>query len=145
MTPTEAGPDQVLVPGKPFTCPHCGEDSIVRKKTLFDGWKAAGEILVCSLCGKQVGNASADAGQSVARAADERLRKAESLLGSRLEPKKTLDREGIERFCKNCTHYLVHPFQSRCLLWNRAVEPMADCPKFEMKSGTPKTSHNSSK
>src|SRR5450759_4186255 len=111
MSPNAAGPDPVLVPGKRFNCPHCGEDSIVRKKTLFDGWKAAGEILECSLCGKRVESGPADAAPDVARAASEKLKKAEVLLGSRLEPKTTLDREGLGRFCKNCAHYLVHPFQ----------------------------------
>lgn len=38
--------------------------------------------------------------------------------------------------CPHCVHYLIHPFQSRCLLWNRPVEPMADCPKFEKTNGT---------
>ena len=129
-------PAAVPAAGKPFLCPHCRQDSIVRKKTAFDGWKATGEILVCGLCGKQVGTVTANAAPAAAGRgeAEAKLKKAESLLGSRLEPRKTLDREGIERFCKNCVHYLVHPFQSRCLHWNRPVESMSDCAKFELKS-----------
>ena len=38
--------------------------------------------------------------------------------------------DGSVRFCRDCKHYLRHPFVSRCLLTGRDVEPMGDCPSF---------------
>ena len=122
------------VPGKPFTCPHCGEESIARKKTVMDGWRAAGQVVVCALCGIEVGDADtaakAEAGQQ-----HKQMKDAEALLGTTLGERKTLTRDGSERFCKNCRHFFVHPFQCRCLYWNRPVESMSDCAKFEKKPG----------
>jgi hypothetical protein len=39
--------------------------------------------------------------------------------------------ESDGRFCKNCRHFLRHPFQSRCLFHDRDVEPMNDCEDFD--------------
>jgi predicted RNA-binding Zn-ribbon protein involved in translation (DUF1610 family) len=126
------------VPGKPFTCPHCGEESIARKQTVMDGWRTAGQIVVCALCGTEVGNPDA-AAKAEARQQDKRMKDAEALLGATLGERKTLTRDGTERFCKNCRHFLIHPFQCRCLYWSRPVEPMSDCAKFEERSGPGKT------
>ncbi len=38
---------------------------------------------------------------------------------------------GTECFCRTCSHYLVHPFRSFCVLKEQDVDPMGDCPEFQ--------------
>lgn len=37
-------------------------------------------------------------------------------------------------FCRDCKHYLFHPYKSRCCLKEIDVEPMDDCPSFSMRT-----------
>jgi len=129
----KTNPAPIPVPGRTFSCPHCGQETIVRKKTMYDGWKATGDLLVCGLCGKTLDSPAPTASGTKDSAELEQRKKAEALLGTTLDAHKTLARDDDAHFCKNCRHYIVHPFQSRCLYWNRPVEPMSDCPKYEPK------------
>ena len=38
-----------------------------------------------------------------------------------------------KRFCKDCKHFLKHPFVDRCEIDNKPVDPMDDCEKFEKR------------
>ncbi len=115
-----------------ITCPACGEKSIAKAKTLLDGFRPAGEVLVCMLCGAELGKAE-DAATAPA-AASPACGALAALLGGGESAKPTLRREAGEgRFCRDCDHYLVHPFLSRCTLKQCEVNPMDDCPQWRPK------------
>lgn len=124
-------------PGASFHCTHCGNDSIAKKENVMEGWRCVGTRLVCALCGaplaaEDVSSAGTSALSDASASAKRSLDGAASFLGTSLEelaPKLDLG-ESDGRFCKNCEHFLRHPFQSRCLLHDRDVEPMEDCSDF---------------
>jgi DNA-directed RNA polymerase subunit RPC12/RpoP len=36
--------------GDSFDCPHCGQGSFLKKESVMDGWRKAGEVLKCASC-----------------------------------------------------------------------------------------------
>lgn len=63
-------------------------------------------------------------------AKNDKLGALASLMGEAPASLPSLVNENESRFCKDCRHFLRHPFLSRCLLHSRATEPMDDCADF---------------
>ncbi len=111
--------------GDPFKCPGCGEDSILKLRRKMDGFRCTGEVLCCMLCGAEIA--------PVTPAAPEEKTKPDPLaamLGVKQDAPLRLEDDGMRRFCRDCRHYIHHPFLSRCDRHGRAVDPMGDCPDF---------------
>jgi len=141
--------------GAHLKCPHCGRESVVVVQGQFDGWKKVGEVFVCGLCEKPLGPVN-DGNQSTAASEQEgegEAQRARALLGlgeeaanaQQSSPANLLDldlQESSAHFCRDCRHYLIHPFISRCLLHDTPVEPMGDCSEFQERAqaGDPKSS-----
>ena len=97
-------------------CSHCGEKTIPREESVFEGWTKIGVNRFCSLCGGKL---------------DGSVTEPASILGTSQETVKSteyLDEQ--PRFCRDCKEYIKHPFHSRCGKTNREVGPMDDCPDF---------------
>lgn len=128
--------------GEPFTCPHCGRESIVDTRPRMNGWNVLGTDLICAICEAVLGPADAHEAtetgvpsstntDAAARAAAldllateaEKGPDADNILGDRREA----------HFCRDCIHYVKHPFGARCAVWGRRVDPMNDCPQFERR------------
>ena len=120
--------------GETIPCPHCGERTVAKSKPVMEGWRVTGTVLVCPLCGGELGKPEEEtaAGQSFSAAAG---KLAALLGGEKEEPAFRLEKtEEYGRFCRNCRHFIVHPFESRCGLTGRAADPMKECGDFVMKS-----------
>lgn len=120
--------------GQNVECPACHRDTIVHVKILFDGWTAKGEHYVCGLCAADLGPLPAKgAVQDPGATESSGLSKAATFLGTTIEAKPRLaGADDVRPFCRDCRHFIKHPFECRCHLWDRRVEPMMDCPKFEL-------------
>lgn len=125
--------------GASVRCPHCGRESIVVIRAEFDGWKRVGDVFACGLCDTVLGQVPGVSTSKDDAVDTEQSKRAKQLLGfdergsQELSAAKVLGEDtehGPRHFCRDCRHYLVHPFLSRCLLHNRTVEPMGDCPDF---------------
>lgn len=120
-----------LRPGKPAVCPACGQESVAKLARKMDGWTYVGQHLCCALCGAHWGNIPVVASDDGAAA--ERLEALAGLLGEELpEPPKALT-PGSTIFCRDCLHFMRHPFRDRCLLHGTDVGPMDDCDRFEQR------------
>ena len=112
--------------GDVFRCPACGQESIVKVHRKMDGFRCLGEELVCMLCGAVLPE-EAPAGKGGAVKSANPLA---ALLGVEdAAPERLADDSG-RGFCRDCKHYISHPFLSRCDLHDRGVNPMDDCPDF---------------
>lgn len=131
--------DQELRPGVRLVCPGCEADTVAKSKKRVDGWTCVGESLVCALCGCVLvqdwpDGGGDDAGAQAEAAAQDHL--AAVLGGAAIEaPHPVLKTEGATPFCRDCAHFLKHPFVSRCLLHHADVDPMHDCPDFRPVAG----------
>ncbi|MDD3887130.1 MAG: hypothetical protein PHI35_09675 [Victivallaceae bacterium] len=115
-------------------CPHCGEKTLPREKTVRDGLTAVGVRLVCPFCGGDLGEPPKSEAAVKPVAADSCDRLA-ALLG---EVEKTVKAdlapdEDYGRFCRNCGNFLAHPFKCVCARDHREVDPMGECEFFSKK------------
>ncbi|MBQ4107385.1 MAG: hypothetical protein IJC73_07395 [Lentisphaeria bacterium] len=113
--------------GELFQCPHCGEESLVKKQALMDGFRKTGEILICALCQARVGEPAAPGADG---GVEDRCRNLAALLGGDEREKTVLTADAGTRFCRDCRHFIAHPFLARCGLNGEPADPMADCPEF---------------
>ena len=119
--------------GDEIICKHCGENSFLVKKTIMDGWTKLGEVLTCSSCSMEIEKISNEEKSSENKEQKNlSLNKLSSFLGTEQEEKPTINMEEDEKyFCRDCKHYISHPFLNRCSLQQVEVNPMDDCPSFE--------------
>jgi DNA-directed RNA polymerase subunit RPC12/RpoP len=124
-----------MKPGSEIVCPHCGKDSFASKKTEMDGWTKKGDILVCASCGAKLADLS-ESGASVAQNSDSpALSSLAEALGVDEMRKPTLKvTDDEKRFCRDCAHFISHPFLNRCSLFGKEVAPMDDCGEFKAKT-----------
>ncbi|QSH41522.1 hypothetical protein P0136_07580 [Lentisphaerota bacterium ZTH] len=123
-----------MKPGDKAKCPHCAEETILKEKVEMDGWQATARSLVCAICGRKIADLDKELEQQKDQeATTTKAGSLAALLGEDPEqPKPKLKAEAGERhFCRDCIHYLVHPFLSRCEKKKKAVNPMDDCRDFK--------------
>jgi len=117
--------------GEKILCPSCGRESVVKVQRTMEGWRLTGERLVCALCGDAVAEvAPKDDDLSVAESGASGLAALADLLGECPGKPQIMPHDVEELFCRDCCHFLLHPFLSRCLLHDRPTEPMDDCADF---------------
>ena len=121
-----------MKPGQQLKCPHCGKECFLVKKSLMDGWTKVGDILACSCCSAKI----ADLEDEKAKTSDNssKFSSLENLLSEKKkECPKIESSEDEKHFCRDCIHFVMHPFLSRCELRKKNVNPMDDCPQFKKK------------
>lgn len=119
--------------GDVFHCPECKQESIIKIRRKMDGFRYLGDELVCMLCGAVLPEEAPSKTDDPEKAPNPLA----ALLGvAESEPERLADDSG-RGFCRDCRHYISHPFLSRCDLHSRSVNPMDDCPDFcGKKEGT---------
>lgn len=118
--------------GESFVCSRCGERSIVKSKNKMEGFTLIGEVLVCALCGAELG----DPADGSAEKTPSNSGRLAALLGESAPPEAKADLtpdEGYGRFCRNCVHFIEHPFKTLCGIDGHAADPMGECPRFKKK------------
>jgi len=113
--------------GDIFVCSHCRRESVAKMQRVMDGWTFLGERLICALCGTPVGETPSTDAEGPASTS---RRRALDLLGENPVKEPVPLEAEVGHFCKDCAHFLRHPFVCRCLFHNRSTEPMDDCPDF---------------
>ena len=119
--------------GQVISCPSCGSESIVQVKTRMDGWNNLGDWFVCGLCRHFLSAVSDDRAAPRETETDEATNRLAAFLDTDtvgLACEEVLGTDEDAAFCKDCLHFLRHPFVSRCLLHDRVTEPMRDCEEF---------------
>jgi len=112
-------------------CQACGQDALLKRKKVYDGFKHIGDQLSCSACGHVFPNEAAVP-----------FKAKKNLPGFELKdvpppPKVFGEREVLEtvgRLCRHCAHYVVNPFLQRCGRSNREVEATDTCDQFAPKN-----------
>lgn len=97
--------------GRKFFCVSCGQESLVKIVTRYDGFTPAGEMEVCAFCG-------ADSPGEIP---------SESGLPEGLR------REGPRRVCYLCAEYVLNPFVQKCSLTGKEVEALDSCGRFRAR------------
>ncbi len=123
-----------MKPGENIKCPHCDNDAFLVKKTLIDGWTKTGDILVCSGCSCKIIDIEETQGEIDLLEKKDGLDKLAGFLVTDRKTKPSLKADDSEKhFCKNCEHYVLHPFFDRCSFHNKNVGSMDDCSEYKVK------------
>lgn len=113
-------------------CPFCSEETFAKKKILRDGWNITGEITVCALCGRELPAEKSPA--AAENGADAKRQKLAALLGGDAGVEKVeLAGSADVDFCRNCHHFVIHPFRSFCALTDKEADPMGGCGRFTLR------------
>ena len=124
--------------GDEINCKYCGANSFLIKKTIMDGWTKKGDVLICSACSKVVHeiaeNDKLSKQEEIEKSKKASLDTFSAILGTEQIIKPAIKSEEHENlFCRDCKHYISHPFLDRCSLRQVEVNPMDDCNLFENK------------
>ena len=114
-----------------IVCPACGNDTLLKREIVYEGFKRAGEKLSCAACGRVFPDEAAVP-----------FKAKKSVPGFGLQdvpppPKVFEEREVLEtvgQLCRHCAHYVVNPFLQRCGRSNREVEATDTCNQFAPKN-----------
>lgn len=118
--------------GDNFDCPHCGNSSFLKKESVMDGWTKVGDILSCASCSAKIVDIEEDKKKEDSQQNSSMA--LADLLGMEKEEKLSIEAsEEEKRFCRDCAHFISHPFLDRCSLHETDVNPMEDCAEFIIK------------
>ena len=121
-----------MKPGDKTVCPACNEESFIKLKPVLDGWTKIGEILTCGLCEHKLCDYEQVAPEATIAEPNSKTSALADLLGGVEVEKPVIEiTEAERRFCRDCQHFIVHPFMSRCTLHDKQVNPMDDCSDFQ--------------
>lgn len=107
-----------------MVCPACGEEALLRREPVYDGFRKSGERLSCPLCGhlfsseEEVPFKPLDEAPRVFTEAD------------RTPSAQVFDEDGEIRFCRRCAEYIVNPFMQYCAVHKREVQATDTCEQF---------------
>ena len=105
-------------------CPQCGEESLLLREPVYDGFEKAGEELKCSACGHVF--------ESEAEVPFKEKTEVEIFDESDKSPPAEVfseDEHGV--LCRYCRHYVVNPFTQWCHVHRKEVQATDSCDEFE--------------
>jgi len=112
--------------GPEIVCSECGADVLVKRETVYDGFKKVGEEFSCPICRHKFASE-----EDVPYKASKKL----SIFDESDKPR-VIDVFADEERCQNCRycdHYMVNPFTQRCALHFKEVKATDCCADFVQK------------
>ncbi|MBI2438549.1 MAG: hypothetical protein HYV36_07045 [Lentisphaerae bacterium] len=116
--------------GIEISCRECGQETLLKRESVFDGFKRVGEKLACGACGHVFPDEAAvpfKVKTSIPGFSHRDLPRPSKVFGE----EEVLATVG--RLCRHCAHYIVNPFLQRCGRSNREVEATDTCEEFAPK------------
>ncbi|MBI2441515.1 MAG: hypothetical protein HYV35_09105 [Lentisphaerae bacterium] len=113
-----------------ISCPGCGQDTLLKRESIYEGFKRVGEKLSCAVCGHVFSDEAA---------VPFKVKKSMPGFthGDLPRPSKVFGEQEVSatvgRLCRHCAHYIVNPFLQRCGRSNREVEATDTCEEFTPK------------
>jgi len=109
-------------------CRHCGNESLLRREAIYEGFIKVGERLTCAGCGHEYASESEvpfkrKSGAPRIFTEADRSRKVE-----------VFDEGENRRLCRYCANYIVNPFTQFCALRKKEVQATDSCERFEAGS-----------
>lgn len=119
-----------------IVCAACGEEALLKREPVYEGFKKTGETLSCSACGHSYASEEEvpfKEKKPLNIFGDEDVPEKVNVFGDDDAPK-TIDifsDDERQQNCRYCEHYVVNPFTQRCGLHNREVQATDCCPDFK--------------
>lgn len=107
-------------------CSHCGEETLLHRESVYDGFTRSGEKLTCSACGFEYASESE---------VPFKERPKEPVVFTEADRSKKIemfDEGESRRLCRYCANYIVNPFTQFCALHRKEVQATDSCAQFEI-------------
>ena len=107
-------------------CTHCGQESLLRREAVYDGFTKVGETLSCIACGHEFPDE-----ENVPYKEPPKV----SIFSELERPRalRVFDADQDMRNCRHCSHYLNNPFTQWCSLHRKEVASTDSCERFSRK------------
>ena len=107
-----------------MNCPGCGDEALLRREPVYEGFTKTGETLTCSSCGHVF------ASEGEVPFLDGPKRPAVFSAADRSRKVEIFESDEKGRNCRYCAHYVVNPFIQRCGLHHKEVAATDLCADF---------------
>lgn len=114
-----------------IVCVACGQEALVVRQPVYEGFKKTGEVFVCASCGYRC---ETESDVPFKRASEEPKIFTEA---DRPEQIAVFEDNEHQRLCRYCAHYVVNPFTQWCGVHHKEVAATDTCERFEQKSNSP--------
>ena len=106
-------------------CKSCGEDTLLNREVVYDGFTKSGEKLTCSSCGHEYA--------SEAEVPFKSRKVSPQIFTEADRPAKIeIFGEGENKnLCRYCANYVVNPFTQFCSARKKEVQSTDTCEKFD--------------
>jgi hypothetical protein len=107
-------------------CSGCGQDTLLKREPVYEGFKKVGETLTCASCGHEYASETEVPFKQKA---------APKVFDAGDVPRtiKVFRENEAECLCRHCKHFVVNPFLQRCSKHGKLVEATDSCGDFEKK------------
>lgn len=108
-------------------CTACGQDTLLAREPVYEGFVKTGEILSCASCGHIFGDNDA---------VPFKRPKVTPAIFSDADRTVTAEIFGADennRLCRYCANYVLNPFMQYCSTHKREVQATDTCRRFETK------------
>ena len=108
-------------------CSACGEDTLLKREPIYEGFAKTGEELTCSACGHVFESEEAVPFKEL-EAAPEIFSDAD-----RSESVDLFEEDENKSLCRYCANYVINPFMQFCSAHKKEVQATDSCNQFEEK------------
>lgn len=105
-------------------CRNCGEDTLLKREAVYDGFAKIGEKRTCSSCG-YVYDSEADI-PFKAKCEEPKIF-TDADRSARVE---VFDEDENAQLCRYCANYIVNPFTQFCSVHKKEVQATDSCGQF---------------
>jgi hypothetical protein len=110
-----------------INCSACGEEALLLREPVYEGFTRVGERLLCSACGHEF----TDENEVPFKARQQAQVFSDS---DRSADVKVFDDNEAGGICRHCANYTVNPFMQWCAFHRKEVEATDSCPQFEKRA-----------
>lgn len=106
-------------------CTLCGNETLLRREPIFEGFSKTGELLSCSGCGHTF-TSEEEVPFNTKQAAPAIFSEAD-----RSDKIEVFDEGENQRLCRYCANYIINPFTQFCAVHKKEVQATDHCEQFQ--------------
>jgi hypothetical protein len=108
-------------------CPACGQDALLRREPVYEGFTKTGEELSCTACGHLF--------ESEACVPFKKRNVTPAIFSDadRSPTANIFDDNENKKLCHYCANYVINPFMQYCSTHKKEVQATDTCRQFEEK------------
>ena len=109
-------------------CRNCGQETLLKREAVYDGFTKTGERLICAGCGYEY------ASEAEVPFKESAAKPAVFTDADRSADVKVFDAGENRELCRYCANYIINPFTQFCTIHQKEVQATDTCEHFEKRA-----------